>query len=114
MTLGEQQQRFPPFVATLLQWLYANGYTVTFGEAWRTPEQAAWNAAHGSGIKNSLHCERLAVDLNLFKADVFLTEREDYQPAGEYWKTLDPDCRWGGDFHSPDSDHFSLAWQGVA
>ena len=113
-TLGEQQRRFVLLKAKLIEWAYANGYELTDGEAWRTPEQAAWNAQHGSGIANSLHCERLAQDYNLFKGGVLLETKEDYQPLGDYWKTLDPDCRWGGDFHKPDSDHFSLTWQGVS
>lgn len=112
-TLGEQQRAFPPLVAKLIDFAYANGYEVTFSEAWRTPEQALWNQQHGSGIANSLHCKRLAIDLNLFKDDQYLADMESYRPLGDYWKTLHPDARWGGDFHKPDSDHFSLEWQGV-
>lgn len=114
MTLSEQQRRFPPLVAKLIIYIYEQlGLEVTFSEAWRTPEQAAWNAAHGHGIVHSLHCDRLAIDLNLFKDGVYLTDKADYQPAGDYWKMLDADARWGGDFHSPDSDHFSLTFGGI-
>lgn len=113
MTLGEKQRRFVELVGRLIAWCYENGYELSFGEAWRTPEQAAYNQAHGSGIANSLHCERLAIDLNLFRDDVLLTTVENYRPLGGYWKTLDPDASWGGDFTRPDADHFSLANDGV-
>ena len=113
-TLAQHQQRFPPLVAKLITFAYSQGFTLTFGEAYRSPEQAALNAQHGTGIANSLHILRLAVDLNLFRNGVYVTDSANYKALGDYWKTLDPDCRWGGDFHKPDSDHFSLTWQGVS
>jgi hypothetical protein len=112
--LGHLQRRFPPLVAKLLVWAYANGYEITFGECYRSPEQAALNAQHGSGIANSLHTLRLAIDLNLFKDGVWLTKTEDFAALGAYWKTLDPLCCWGGDFVTrPDGNHFSMTWGGI-
>ena len=29
---------------------------------------------------------------------------------GAFWKSLDPDCCWGGDFN--DGNHYSIAYQG--
>lgn len=113
-TLGAHQRRFVPLIAKLIEYAYAQGYELTFGEAYRTPEQAALNAQHGSGIANSLHILRLAVDLQLFKDGVYLTDSTAYAPLGTYWKGLDPDCAWGGDFASrPDGNHFSLQWGGI-
>ncbi|MFW8205392.1 M15 family peptidase, partial [Klebsiella pneumoniae] len=54
MTLSEKQQRFTSMIALLIQYANANGMQLTFGEAYRTPEQAALNAKKGSGISNSL------------------------------------------------------------
>ena len=113
MTLREQQSVFAMLVGHLIEHIYSAGYEATFGEAYRTPEQAQWNAAHGLGIAHSLHTDRLAIDLNLFKDGQFLETVEDYRPLGEYWKSLHELARWGGDFSKPDSDHFSLEWQGV-
>lgn len=113
MTLGEKQRRFTELVGRLIQWAYANGFELTFGEAYRTPEQAALNAKTGAGISNSLHTKRLAVDLQLFLDDVYQTESAAYKPLGDYWKTLDPEAAWGGDFSRPDGNHFSLAHEGV-
>jgi hypothetical protein len=113
-TLGQHQQRFLPLVAKLIDFAYAQGYTLTAGEMYRSPEQAALNAQHGTGIANSLHILRLAVDLNLFKDGVYLTDSEAYRPLGEYWKSLDPACAFGGDFTTlKDGNHFSLSWGGI-
>ncbi|MBG5987156.1 M15 family peptidase, partial [Proteus vulgaris] len=65
MTLGEKQRKFTRMIADLIIFAYDNGYELTFSEAYRTPEQAKLNAKSGTGIKNSLHTQRLAVDFNL-------------------------------------------------
>jgi hypothetical protein len=99
-------------VSKLIQWSYEAGYELTFGEAYRTPEQAALNAKKGSGISNSLHIQRLAVDLNLFKDGQYLTDSKLYTPLGEYWESIGGS--WGGRFKTnPDGNHFSLEWNGV-
>ena len=109
--LLDMQQKFPPMVAQLIQWAYANGYTLTFGEAWRSPQEAAINAQTGAGILYSLHTERLAIDLNGFKGDMLLASVADYEPLGVFWESIGG--AWGGRFSRPDSDHFSLEYQGV-
>lgn len=112
MTLSEKQQLFTQLVAQLIGWAGEHGYQLTFGEAYRTPEQAKLNAKNGSGIANSLHTQRLAVDLNLFIKGEYQTQTEDYLPLGEYWESLGGS--WGGRFKSrPDGNHFSLEHKGV-
>jgi hypothetical protein len=108
VTLGEKQRQFTRMIAELIVWAYSNGYELTFGEAWRTPEQAALNAKSGKGIANSLHGDRLAIDLNLFKDGVFLSQTEDHRPLGEYWESIGG--TWGGRFK--DGNHYSLSWDG--
>jgi hypothetical protein len=56
---------------------------------------------------------RLAVDLNLFKNGQFLTDSEAHRPLGDYWKSLHPDCCWGGDFSKPDGNHYSMQYGGI-
>jgi hypothetical protein len=108
------QEKFAQNVAKLIQQAQAMGYTVTLGEAWRTPQQAAWNAQHGTGIQHSLHIERLAIDLNFFKNGEYISDGSRLKDIGAWWKTLDIDCRWGGDFvHLPDANHFSMSPDGV-
>ena len=114
MTLGEAQRQFTRLLADLILWAYSEGFELSLGEAWRTPEQARLNAATGKGISNSLHLDRLAIDLNLFKDGQFLTATEDHRPLGEYWEQMGkerglPLC-WGGRFN--DANHYSFAWGG--
>lgn len=92
------------------------GYEVTLGEAWRPPETAKLYAQPGGvvGIKNSLHTERLAMDLNLFMDGRFLTKTEEYEEAGMIWENFSTDrykCVWGG--HFQDGNHFSLSHNGI-
>lgn len=116
MNLSDLQKTFSQDAARLIQKAKELGFEVTLGEAWRTPEQAEWNAQHGLGIKESVHCQRLAIDLNLFKDGEYLTNDSTgaYRALGEWWKTLGPDHCWGGDFHPlVDLDHFSITPDGV-
>ena len=110
--LGELQRRHVEYVGKLIAFVYAQGYELSWGEAFRTSEQAQWDAEHGTGILRSVHCDRLAVDLQLFSEGVYLTDPMDYQFMGTFWKQLDPLCRWGGDFQTVDADHFSLTYGG--
>jgi hypothetical protein len=108
MTLSQAQRKFTRMVADLIVWAYENGYELTFGEAYRTPEQAALNARKGTGIAKSLHTERLAVDFNLFKEGKYLTSTEAHRPLGEFWESIGGS--WGGRFG--DGNHYSVAWGG--
>lgn len=112
-TLGQRQRRFLPLVAKLIDFAYAQGFELTAGELYRTPEQAALNAKTGAGIGHSLHTQRLAVDLQLFKDGVYLTQTDAYKSLGEFWEGLDPDAAWGGRFTRADGNHFSLSFGGV-
>lgn len=139
-TLGEKQRIFTALVGKLIAYAYDNGYELTFGETHRTDEQAELNAMgpilrqraadlistqypllaskmrnNGKyfGIRGSLHEKRLAVDFNLFRNGYYLTDTDSYEPLGTYWKSLHPDARWGGDFMSPDGNHFSFEHEGV-
>ncbi len=111
MKLSEKQAVFAVMVARLILWADEHGFRVTFGEAYRTPEQAALNAKKGSGIANSLHTQRLAVDLNLFVNGDYQTQSAAYLPLGEFWESIGGS--WGGRFKKPDGNHFSLEHDGV-
>lgn len=84
------------------------GYEVTFGEAWRSEEEARRLAANRQGIKRSLHCDRLAVDLNLFIDGVWFRETRHHLQLGEWWESVGG--AWGGRFG--DGNHYSLAHEG--
>lgn len=113
MNLREKQSLFARLVAKLIEHATELGYEITLGEAYRTPEQAALNAQSGKGIFNSLHTQRLAIDLNLFKDGQYLASSAAHKPLGDYWKTLNAECCWGGDFKPmADGNHYSLAHEG--
>ncbi|MES2136978.1 MAG: M15 family peptidase [Pseudomonadota bacterium] len=108
------QFQFPRLVAALITQAAAMGYDCTLGEAWRTPEQAAIYAAEGKGIAHSEHCNKLAIDLSLFKYGVYLTDTAAYAALGAWWKLQHPAARWGGDFARADGNHFSLEFEGIS
>ena len=107
--LLEAQFHFSRLLPRLLDQAHNLGLEVSMGECWRTPQQAEWNAAHGLGSAHSLHCDRLAVDLNLFRNGELLAGTDpDIEALGEYWESQGGS--WGGRFR--DWCHFSLAYGG--
>lgn len=115
MTLRQLQSVFALRAARLILKAYDMGYEVTLGDAFRSAEEAARLAQEGKvkAIKRSLHCDRLAIDLNLFKDGILLTATEDYRPLGEWWEEQSDAVAtnaWGGRFG--DGDHFSIPFQG--
>lgn len=113
MTLREKQAKFVWLVAALIFEAYGRGYTMSFGEAYRSPEEAARLAQLDKGIKRSLHTEGLAIDLKLFRDGRYLRTTDAYQPLGEWWEAQSTDqyqCCWGGRFG--DGNHFSIAHGG--
>ncbi len=106
MKLSDHQWEFIKDVARLIGWADSNGYKLTGAELYRTPEQAALNAKKGTGIADSLHTKRLAVDFNLFIDGKYQTDSMAHKPLGDYWKSLSPLNRWGGDFSRPDGNHY--------
>jgi hypothetical protein len=74
------------------------------------------------GLKHkigSLHYQGLAVDIDLclsipYIDGTYTTKSEDHKIFGEYWKSLDKDCRWGGDFKNTDGNHYSLTYLGLS
>lgn len=113
MSLLSVQQRFAVDAATLILKAHMSGWGVTLGEVWRSPEQAQWNAERGLGIANSLHTEKLAIDLNLFTPEgVYITDDRGHTELGAWWKSLGPDHYWGGDFSRKDFNHYSISPDG--
>lgn len=101
--LIEKQQRFARMVARLLLFAESTGHHVTLGEAYRLPD-----AEHGH--PNSLHKQRLAIDLNLFDDDGrYLRDSDDHAELGAYWEKMGG--TWGG--HFGDGNHYSLAHEGM-
>lgn len=109
MNLQQKQSIFAQNVARLITHIDGIGLTCTIGEVFRTPEQAQIYAKEGKGIKDSLHCKKLAIDLHLFSPNgVYLTDYLSYEPLGKYWESLHSSNRWGGTFKRVDSVHFEM------
>lgn len=109
MTIGDKQRIFAHNVAKLITYIYEQGYAVSLGEAYRPPETARLYAQQGRGIKDSLHCDKLAIDLNLFDGHgEYLPDTEAHKPFGGYWETLHSDNKWGGMFKRSDGNHYQM------
>lgn len=108
MQLREKQSIFVALVASLIFEAHKAGYELTFGEAYRSPEEAERLAKLGKGIANSLHTQRLAIDLHLFKDGKYLSSTEAHRPLGEWWEKSHPACRWGGFFKRGDGNHYEM------
>lgn len=105
--LTEKQFEFSKNLCILVEYIFAKGFYCSLGEVYRPPETAKLYAEKGIGISNSLHCIRLAVDLNIFSRNKeWLTKSEQYKFAGDFWETLHPDNKWGGRFG--DGNHFEM------
>lgn len=111
--LGKKQESFADNLGRLISWIYANGMACRLGECHRTREQAELYAAQGKGIKNSVHCVKLAIDLFLVIGGKVTWNAEDYRSVGEHWKSLHPLARHGLDFRNRDAVHFSYLHNGV-
>ncbi len=98
MTLREQQSKFSRLLADLIIHACDLGYEITFGDVWALDRHS----------ENSLHYDRLAADLNLFKGGRYLFRTVNHEELGKYWESLDPDCRWGGRLEAKDGNHYEM------
>lgn len=104
-----QQAAFLLDVCKLVQFATAQGFLVTGGELFRTPEQQAIHVKAGrSQTMDSVHLRRMAIDLNFITQEGKLCyDREALEPIGDFWESLNTANRWGGHFRSfVDVPHF--------
>ena len=96
--LGDKRRLFTWALAMLLKKMLDSGFGPMLGK---------------DGLKHmehSLHYDGLAVDIDLTKDCIYLSETKDHQQFGEYWESLDKDCRWGGRWG--DGNHYSVTMGG--
>lgn len=104
MSLSKRQRRFTVMVGNFILWAHAEGYELTYGHAWRDAETQARLVEKGlSKTLASRHCDRLAVDFNLFVDGNYTDDKEAYRPLGEYWEGIGG--RWGGRFGVSKEDY---------
>ena len=101
---------FSKNIGDLIKYINDNGYTVTFGEAYRTAEQQEiYLRKKLTKTRNSNHLRRLAVDFFFFKDGIQITKKSELQKFGNYWESLNSANRWGGNFIKfYDSPHFEM------
>jgi len=98
MSMIPQQAAFLLDACELIAYATKQGFTVTGGELFRTPEQQAIYVKMGrSKTTNSQHLNRMAIDLNLFLNGKLCT-REQVKPLGDWWEAKNPANRWGGNW----------------
>jgi len=134
MKLSTQQQIFTHNAALLICYAYdTHNIRLTLGEAHRTQSQILLNyfgyevvrgGFLGITLKKSrklsktlisLHADRLAIDFNFFVDGRLTYEFDKIKPLGDYWQSLHPANRWGGDFNMDgvangfvDTPHFQM------
>ena len=101
------------------------GFQIRLGEFYRWPQMAIWNSQHCRvcgedyvahdvldhvlnpiGIRDSLHCDKLAGDIILFWDGKPCWKTEQYGELGEYLESQEELASWGGRFN--DGGHFSI------
>jgi len=98
MSLVQLQAEFLLDACKLIQKATELGYTATAGELFRPQEmQEIYVKTGRSKTLTSQHGKRLAIDLNLFK-DGKLCTRDQIKPLGDWWESLHPKNRWGGNW----------------
>lgn len=113
MGLGELQKDFTRCVGQLINYAYARGWELTFGDAYRDPRvHGVWGNKGSYSAARSQHKRRLAVDFNLFVDGAYITDgdHEAYIELGKEWEAMHPHAEWGGNFN--DANHFSFRYEG--
>lgn len=109
MSAVRDQAAFLLDLCKLVEYATAQGFVVTGGELYRTPEQQQIYVKTGrSRTMNSLHLQRRAVDLNFFKDGKLVYDKAVLAPLGLFWESLHPLNSWGGNgVKLVDVPHFS-------
>lgn len=109
MSLRKEQSIFLKNIAKLILWAFENGYELTGGELQRTMYQQRKYIQEGkSKTLRSRHLSKKALDLNLFIDGKYVADTDSHRPLGEYWKSLHPKNRWGGDWKFKDGNHYEM------
>lgn len=122
LKLWEARCAFTRAIAQLVEWANDDsamlGYLVAFGEGLVAVTDARDGDHDGPHMAGGGHYTGLGMDLvvyNVFSGE-YVTDGSHriYGVLGAKWRTFHWLARWGGDFTTPDPDHFSFAWGGKA
>lgn len=111
--MNEQAQFAADVCLRLYPFIHSHGIdAITFGEVKRTREQQEIYLKQGrSTTANSMHLSSCAVDFNMLIREngsfKLQADKKALQPIFDYWESLDPKNRAGGNFEIfYDSGHF--------
>ncbi len=108
MSLSDKQFEFIKDVSKLIIFCVDRNFKLTGGELLRTKaQQELYFAADKTRTLKSNHLKKLAIDLNFFRNGHLTYAKSRLQFIGDYWESLDPKNRWGGNYTSfKDTSHF--------
>jgi len=108
MSLVNEQWAFVKDLAKLILKAEEMGFMLTGGELQRPIEmQELYIKRKKSMTMRSNHLRRLAQDYNIFHNNTLCYDKAKLKPLGDYWESLHPYNRWGGNFKSIlDTPHF--------
>jgi len=108
LKLSLAQQIFSVNIAKLIMYANEMGYGITFGEAFRTQYQQDYYVQKGlSKTKNSLHLNRLAIDLNIFINGKYTEDNFYYKALGNFWESINK-LNQAGSLWNWDNNHFEM------
>ena len=117
MKLSVKQQEFTRCVSQLINFATAQGYGLTFGDAYRDERlYGSFGVKRSYSAAYSVHKKRLAVDFNLFVDGDYISDGDapEWKVLGDEWVKMNPLARWGGNFGSNDANHFSFEHKGFS
>lgn len=110
MLLRVEQSAFVQDLVALIHFAWQSSLDVVIGEVERPVEmQKIYVQTGRSKTMDSDHLHRTAADLHFFVRSTgeYITDQERLQPLGDYWESLNPKNRWGGNWKSfKDRPHF--------
>lgn len=119
LELWEARCAFTNALAQLLVWADMDpvmlGFEVALGEGLVAVTDAADGDYDGPHMQGGAHYTGLGHDILVYtRGGAYVADgfHAAYATLGAKWRTLHALARWGGDFPTPDPDHFSFAWKG--
>lgn len=108
MSLWVEQVAFGQDLFKLLNYINQLGYAWVLGEVQRPVEmQKIYVETGRSKTMLSDHLHKTAADIHIFTLEGELVLDSRLQPLGDYWQSLNPKNRWGGNWSSfKDMPHF--------